>query len=254
MTRLLTTPVKGFRVVEHERLELTALGAAGDRDLFVVDDEGRLFSIGRSGAFASWTAAHDRAAGTLAVTGPDGRTLAAAVDPGERLTVDFWGSREVAGHVLRGPWSGWLSAIAGRPVRLVRTDRPGDAVDETPVTLLAEESVAEVARAAGAGPVDVRRFRMTITVSGVEPYQEEGWRDRTVRVGSALLRIQGPVPRCGATTRHPDSGKRDLRTLRMIDAARGVQPNDFGRGLNLGVYAQVLEPGTVSLGDVLTVR
>jgi MOSC domain-containing protein YiiM len=35
----------------------------------------------------------------------------------------------------------------------------------------------------------------------------------------------------------------------VINAYRGQQPNEFGDGLNFGVYAEVVTPGTVRLGD-----
>jgi uncharacterized protein YcbX len=62
--------------------------------------------------------------------------------------------------------------------------------------------------------------------------------------------MRGPVPRCNATTRNPDTGAKDLKTLQLIAQGRGMQPDEFGEdGLNLGAYADVIEPGVVSLGD-----
>ncbi|HEX7267385.1 MAG TPA: hypothetical protein VF256_08170, partial [Streptosporangiaceae bacterium] len=62
------------------------------------------------------------------------------------------------------------------------------------------------------------------------------------------------VPRCAATTRDPDRGARDLPTVRMIKSYRGVQVNEFGRGVNFGVYADVVAEGVVRVGDTLSVR
>ena len=45
----------------------------------------------------------------------------------------------------------------------------------------------------------------------------------------------------------------DLQTLRLIMAYRGRQSSDFGIGANFGTYGAVLEPGTISVGDTLTV-
>ena len=62
--------------------------------------------------------------------------------------------------------------------------------------------------------------------------------------------MRGPVPRCNATTRNPDTGEKDLKTLRLIAEGRGMQPDEFGEeGLNLGAYADVVEPGVISVGD-----
>lgn len=54
---------------------------------------------------------------------------------GRALVVDFWESHDVAVHVVEGPWSAWLSKIAGQPVEVVRATAPGGANDEAAVTL-----------------------------------------------------------------------------------------------------------------------
>jgi uncharacterized protein YcbX len=59
------------------------------------------------------------------------------------------------------------------------------------------------------------------------------------------------VQRCAGTTRHPDSGSVDLKTLSLIGDYRGRQESIFGPGFNFGVYATVVTPGTVSVGDSL---
>ena len=36
------------------------------------------------------------------------------------------------------------------------------------------------------------------------------------------------MPRCNATTRNPDTGAKDLKTLGLIAEGRGMQPDEFG--------------------------
>jgi len=67
-----------------------------------------------------------------------------------------------------------------------------------------------------------------------------------VEIGEAVVRIPGPVPRCVVTTQHPETGIRDLDTLRIVKAYRGVRD---GRKVDFGVYADVEEPGRVRVGD-----
>lgn len=254
VTRLFTTPIKGFALNEPDAVTLNENGAVGDRDFFILDDTQRLFSITRTGVFGGWRAHFDSEQDVLSLTSPDGQLLQDTVIEGPATVTDFWESRDVPGHVVGGRWSEQLSNIAGRPVVLVRTTRPGDGYDERPVTLAAEESVSELARATSSDPIDIRRFRMLINLAGVEPYEEETWSGLTVRIGSALLRMGGPVPRCNATTRNPDTGKRDLKTLKLIAESRGMRPNEFGEDLNLGAYASVIEPGSVRVGDAVLVE
>jgi hypothetical protein len=170
------------------------------------------------------------------------------------VIADFYGRRKVPGTVVEGPWNAVLSDAAGEPLRLVRASDPSAGHDEYPVTLLGEESVAELARRSGAGPVDARRFRMLIGFSGLSAHAEDGWRGQTIAIGEAVVRVGGPVPRCAATSRDPDRGARDLPAVRMIRSYRGVQANEFGRGVNFGVYAEVITEGTVRVGNALSVR
>lgn len=39
----------------------------------------------------------------------------------------------------------------------------------------------------------------------------------------------------------------------MIRVYRGVRVNEFGRGVNLGIYAEVIREGVVRVGDPLIV-
>jgi uncharacterized protein YcbX len=156
--------------------------------------------------------------------------------------------------VVEGPWNEVLSDAAGEPVRLVRASDPSAGHDGYPVTLLGEESVAGLARRSGARPVDGRRFRMLIGFAGLSAHTEDCWRGQTIEIGGAVVRVGGPVPRCAATTRDPDRGARDLPTVRMIRSYRGVRANEFGRGVNFGVYAEVVTEGIVRVGDALSVR
>ena len=96
--------------------------------------------------------------------------------------------------------------------------------------------------------VDSRRFRMLIEFSTDEPHVEDTWAGSRLEVGDAVLRAGGPVMRCAATTRDPDSGEVNLQTLRLINSYRGRQESELGVGMNFGVYGAVVEPGRVSVG------
>jgi uncharacterized protein len=251
VTRLSTTPVKGLALHHPDAILLQRTGAAGDRAFFVIDGRDRLISIWKTGRLVQFRAAYDTqsqwmtlsSAGTVVCDGP--------ARPGTPVIADFYGKRKVAGCVVEGPWNALLSDAAGERMRLVRASEPGAGHDEHPVTLLGEESVAELALQSGAGSVDGRRFRMLISFSGLSAHAEDGWQDQTIQIGEALVRVGGPVPRCAATTRDPDHGSRDLPTVRMIRSYRGVQVNEFGRGVNFGVYADVVTEGVVRVGDPL---
>jgi uncharacterized protein len=154
----------------------------------------------------------------------------------------------VAAHVVGGDFSEAVSAYAGHEVRLARPDRPGDALDVRPVTLVSLESVAELARRGEhEGVLDPGRFRMTIEIEGVSaPHEEDAWAGRGVRVGDAVIRVEEPVPRCVVTTLDPGTGLRDFPTLKVIRDYRGISAE---KQLEFGVYADVVVPAEVSVGD-----
>jgi uncharacterized protein YcbX len=154
----------------------------------------------------------------------------------------------VAAHVVGGDFREALSAYAGHEVRLARPDRPGEAIDVRPVTLVSLESVAELARRGEyEGTLDPGRFRMTIEIEGVSaPHEEDAWAGLRVRVGDAVIRVDEPVPRCVVTTLDPRTGLRDFPTLKVIRDYRGINAD---QQLEFGVYADVVVPGEVSVGD-----
>jgi uncharacterized protein YcbX len=95
---------------------------------------------------------------------------------------------------------------------------------------------------------------MLIEFSGGEAHVEDSWEGKVLEIGAAVLRGGGGVKRCAATTRNPDSGRVDLQTLRLITSYRGRRDSVLGVGATFGVYADVIKPGTISVGDILRVR
>lgn len=248
--RLSIAPVKGLQVQHPEAIELTTAGAVGDRDFFMVDEQDKLVSVVHTGALLPLRPVWDAAARRLALhDDAAGETWEDELRLGAPITADFHaGHRFVPGRVVEGPWSALLSERAGRPLRLVYADARGNGVDVHPVTLLGAQSVAELARHAGLPKIDSRRFRMLIDFDGFEPWAEDGWVGRRVRVGEAELLGGGPVPRCAATTRNPERGMRDAPIVRLIKQCRGMHETELGMGVVLGVFARVLREGTVRVG------
>lgn len=247
VARLSIAPVKGLALVHPDEVELTPVGVADDRRFHLVDADGRLFKGKHHGPLVRVRPDYDDERSRLALAFPDGHRVEAEVEVADPVVTEFWGKRAVAGRVVRGPFAAALSAYADQPLRLVRTDTPGDGSDEHAVTLLAEESVAALSRHAGLdAPLDVRRFRMLVMVAGGAPYEEDTWQGLAVRVGGATVRIGGAVPRCVVTRQSPVTGERDFQTLDAIVAARGYGE---GRSIELGRYADVIAPGRVRVGD-----
>lgn len=247
VARLNVTPVKSTALHNPERIMLERHGAVGNREFFFVGEDGRRFSGARKSPLIPIRAEYDATRDHLTLRLPDGIVVDGSADPsGAPLIVDFYG-RPVPARLMDGDWEEGLSRYAGHVVRLARVDRPGDAIDVKPVTLVSLASVAELSRRGGQDrPVDARRFRMLVEIDGCAPHEEDTWSGRRVRIGEAEIRVGHPVPRCVITTLDPDTGLRDFPTLSVIRSYRGVSKD---KELEFGVYGDVVTPGTIGVGD-----
>ena len=138
--------------------------------------------------------------------------------------------------------------MAGRDLRLVRVeDGPSWARTRWRCRLLAEASLAELQRRCALPDTpEPRRFRPTLLLRGGEPHEEDAWVGQRVQAGNAVLRVVRLDPRCSLTTRNPETGDRDMDTLRLIASYR---PPDGDKQIYFGVYADVEAPGIVRVGD-----
>ena len=250
-----TTPVKGLRLQQRNEAWVTEDGIPGDRAFFVAHAGGDMVSITRLGPLAAVVADHDADAGTLALHFPDGREVAGPVELSEPVDVGFFGLK-LRPRPLNGAFAAALSEHCGTPLRLyaMPPERPGvDRGRLGAVTLLSVASLERLREQAGERDlVDGRRFRMTFGIDGLEPHEEDGWVDREVRVGDVLLRVAGNVGRCAATTRQPDTGVVDFKTLHHLRAYRHEVPTT--EPLPFGVWCEVVEPGRIAVRDPVDIE
>jgi uncharacterized protein YcbX len=247
IARFSIAPVKSMALAHPEEIRLERHGAVGDRCFYLIDAEGALFGGSKLGRLVRIRAAVDEREKRLRLEFPSGAVVEGSTDArGEAVTTDFWG-RRTAGCVVPGPWTEALSDYAGQPLRVVRPDRPGDARDELPVSLLSLASAEKLAADSGNDrPKDSRRFRMLVELDGCAPYEEDSWDGRHLRLGEALVKVMGPIPRCVVTTQAPETGEKDFPTLAAIAEHRGRGRNGT---LDFGVYGTVLEPGLARVGE-----
>jgi uncharacterized protein YcbX len=242
-------PVKGLALAGVDEVELGPAGVRGNRRFHLIGDDGRLVNGKLAGILVQVTASSDADGTVLSLRFPDGSTTAADVGPGEAVVTDFYG-RPVAGRLVRGPFSGALSSFAGRSLRLVRVDEPGAGCDrgaDGSVSIVSRAGLDALAREAGVEHVDGRRFRMLFDVDGVGAHEEDTWVGRRVALGDAVIRVHALVGRCAVTSQNPETGVRDLDTLRTI---RRYRPQVEGEEpLPIGVWGGVERPGRVRVGD-----
>ena len=97
--------------------------------------------------------------------------------------------------------------------------------------------------------IDVRRFRpsLVIDTGDLPGHPEQQWEGRRLQIGDRTeVQITTPCPRCVMVTREIDADvPQDRSVLRHI-----VRDLDQ----NVGVYATIVTPGTIRVGDAVTLR
>ena len=243
------TPVKATRLLAVEQVRLERDGLRENRRFFLIDERGRMVNSKRVGVLQTIVADYSDADRTLTLTFPDERVVSGPVMHGEPVDAQFYSS-PVRVPLVDGPWSQAISELAGQPLRLVEAEMQGGAVDrgsDGAVSLISRASLERLAEQGGQEHVDSRRFRMLIEIDGVRSHAEDDWVGSPVRIGSVVVAFSGHVGRCLITSRDPETGKVDLPTLDLIGAYRGRLPAT--EPLPFGIYGEVLEAGSISVGD-----
>jgi uncharacterized protein YcbX len=211
-------PVKSMAGESLASVEVDPRGLSGDRWYAVVDDDGKLSSGKNSNRFRRRDAVFEFAARTT------GQGVRASGRGGD------W-------RVGDGDLDRALSDAMGDPVRVLAEDATPHQ-DAGQVSLVGTASLDWCREHLGVD-ADRRRIRPNLVIDTGEPFVEETW-SGVLTVGTAQLRVVRRVERC-----------------RMIDIAQEGLPPE-GRWLTalsdtrqmcLAVYLDVVEPGTISVGD-----
>jgi uncharacterized protein YcbX len=127
-------------------------------------------------------------------------------------------------------------------------------VDFAPLHLLTTSTLDRIGALSPRGTVEAERYRPNIVIRAVAPgFAENDWAGRDLRIGPGLvIRVIARTPRCAVPTLEHGELPRDLDALRVPAAHNRVSAMaDLGPQPCAGVYAQVLRPGPVSLGDTV---
>jgi uncharacterized protein YcbX len=237
-----SSPLKGGRLNRIERLEFALDGPVGDREFAVVDlANGRVLKTVENPRLLAVTAQWH--GGVLALE-IDGTRYEAEPQPvGAQLELDYWG-RPSAVRVVDGPWTPALSRLIGRDVALARAALPGAVVYGASVTLVTTGSLRRLASRVG-HEVDPARFRATAVIdSGDDDHVEDAWAGRELALGSATVRVAEGIARCAVIDLDPRTATSGTRLLKTLAGYR-LRSGD----IEFGVYASVVSPGSVAVGD-----
>lgn len=129
------------------------------------------------------------------------------------------------------------------PARVIAV--PGQAMtdqDQPLVSINSLSSLADLSARMGRD-LSIHRWRGNIWVEGWAPWAELDLIGRDITIGAARLRVEEPIGRCRATGANPATGEQDADTMGALERLYGH--TDFG------VFARVIQGGTVALGDAV---
>ena len=132
-----------------------------------------------------------------------------------------------------------LAAELGDGVGVIRSDR--GVFDTLPLSVLTSQTLAALSTLVGA-TLDARRFRPNLLIdsSSAEPFREDAWVGRVLRIGALRVRVDKRDQRCMTVNVDPVTGRRSPAILRAIARERETC---------LGVYGSTVQPGRVAVGD-----
>ncbi len=270
-------PVKSMIGEELPRAHVSNHGLSGDRSYAIVDiTDGKtataknprtwptLFTFKSS---YTQTVESDDKIPSVQITLPNGRsvtseqpdldrTLSKALDREVRLVVLENGQVKGVQTSVPASWNGqsdeYWPDIEGRDHRDTTTAFTlprGTFFDAATIHLLTTATLEKLQEHYESGDFAVQRFRPNIVVESLEESQgfvENSWIDHTVTIGKDVrLMITGACARCVMTTLPQGGLPKDPGILRTA-----LKQNQG----NVGVYAKVLQGGTICPGDQILVE
>ena len=186
--------------------------------------------LARIAAVARARTAYDAATGVFSARA-DGRPDIAA-----DLTTD-------AG---REAFAAWLTALLGdaaeAPLKVIAAPGTWRFMDHPQghVSIINLASVRDLEQRIGR-PLDPLRFRANLYVEGWEPWVENQWQGRTLKLGGATTTVYKPIVRCAATHVDPTTAEPDVDVVKALFDA-------YGHTL-CGIYVQTTVAGRLAEGD-----
>jgi uncharacterized protein YcbX len=237
-------PVKSMQGTSVERLVVGTGGVEGDRERALLDAEtGALLSAKRYGRLLEADVADD------AVVLPGGERIPFdAPDAATRLSA--WIGRPVE-LATCGPDVAVAYEMTFDPpnddAEYYAIDAPvGSFLDLAPVHLVCTQTLDACRAARPDLDWDARRFRpnVVVDVPGLEPFGDDAWTGRRLRLGSVVLEGMQPTVRCAMPLRaQPGLASQPA----LYGALEDLHAN------HLGQYLSVVEPGEVRVGDPVEV-
>lgn len=260
LTGIYVYPIKACSGIALEQADVVERGLAFDRRYMLVDSAGKFITqrsvpqlcrVGTSLLGAS-----------IRATAPEQAPLELPCDlPSHGFDAQPYEVWSSMGAALRHPeGSRWFSQFLNDDVSLVympdserrvvsparaRADDIVSFADGYPMLLISQASLDDLNRRLDE-PLEMRRFRPNLVISGCEPYAEDGFAQ--LQIGAVAFRGVKRCDRCVVTTIDPDTGEKGKEPLRTLAHYR-KEDGKVWFGMNL-IHDGC---GTLRLGDRVSV-
>ncbi|SFN95457.1 hypothetical protein SAMN04487980_104011 [Streptomyces sp. cf124] len=274
VTALRRYPVKSMLGEALMSAAVTERGLRGDRVSAVLDDTGTVGSAKHPRKWGPLLLCRSRltSTDTVVVELPDGIILSAG-DPDLDARLSKLLGRHVSlsdtprqhGGTLERAVPEYEGGVPDALRSTATTDATGVAItsaqvapgtffDYGTVHLVTTAALARLRATHPTGDFDPRRFRPNLVVDTPNwpGFPEDAWIHSHLRSGEALFRAVVPTPRCVIPTLAQEELPADPGIMRAAAREHRIPVFDLGRLSCVGIYLDVLEPGTVRIGDSVT--
>lgn len=257
ITHLSIYPVKSLAGISLQESELDSMGLKYDRRWMLVSPDGMFLSQRKVPKMALIKTALDAAGKlTLSTEGKEDHHVAEVNSSSETMSVRIW--RDTLQVMMVGhKCDAWLSKALGVDCHLVfisddtvrqcdldyanKGDRTGFS-DGFPILLISQASLQDL-NSRLEEPVEMRRFRPNIVVTGCEPYAEDNW--KSFSTSGIEMRGVKLCSRCVLTTVDPETGERkNKEPLATLSTYRKQ-----GKAVNFGLNVIQQSHGVLRVND-----
>ena len=255
-------PVKSMMGEELNACEITEKGLLGDRAYGVIDNEtGKLANAKNPKKWPNMfqyranfiePPQKNAAIPPVRITFPDGRSIISTDEEKDKLLSNSLNRNvhlstpsstdvQFEGYIPKE-----IEELDNKGTIFTRTSPKGTFFDIDMVHIITTSTINYLRKLAPESRVEPRRFRpnIIIEVPDTEAFIENDWVGKTLTIGSVQLKISQETKRCVMTTLAQGDLPKDPNVLRSIVR------NNAG---SFGVYASVVKPGRVSIGDKIEI-
>lgn len=260
LSSLYRYPIKSLAGESLTQISTTRRGLLHDRRWMLVDEQGKFVTqrVHSCLALLKVSVQGDEQDHQLTVHFPSGKSLSIHSHQMNRAQeVTVW-SDTVSAKAGECDLNAALSDFLGLPVQLVfmpeQCERQIDPTfasqgqsvsfaDGFPLLVTTTASLQAVSELCQR-PLDMRRFRPNLVLSGAQAWQEESW--RKLRIGEVELALVKPCTRCVLTTVDPDTGIADPDRVPLLPMSKQKRGH---AGVVFGMNALVTKSGKFSLHE-----